>query len=118
MELKAIVRAIKHITRKNVLNTEKVVQRLTDCEITIYSDSAYCLNPINQGWIYTWKANGWKTKDGSDVKNQELWQELYEYLVDNKNIIKFVKVKGHSGNKYNEMVDKAAKEAADMQIRN
>ena len=45
------------------------------------------------------------------IKNDDLWKQLYEILQTKKFKFEFVKVKGHSGIKYNEMVDKAAKSA-------
>lgn len=102
MELKAIVQAIKY-----VFNYEPARVK----EITLYSDSAYCLNAINQKWIYNWFLNGWKTKEGKEIKNLELWQKLYPMLFMKNTNISFVKIKGHAGNKYNELVDKIAKKA-------
>lgn len=103
MELTAIVRALVHIRSFENSNRKQTV--------TIHSDSAYCVNAIEEGWIYNWKKNGWKTKAGKEVKNIDLWLELYRFLRSTKMEIRAVKVKGHSGDKYNELVDKAAKEA-------
>lgn len=103
MELLAIVRAMKHL--QSIENNSK------ENSCVVYSDSAYCLNPINQGWVNNWVRNGWKTNKGDPVKNAALWQELLQILSSIHMQIKFVKVKGHSGNKYNELVDKAAKNA-------
>lgn len=102
MELKAIVRALQHITNEFVIKNMIVI---------IYSDSAYCINPIEKGWIKFWEKNGWKTKTNEPIKNSELWKQLYELLKNKKFNFNFVKIKGHSGIKYNEMVDKAAKSA-------
>ena len=107
MELTAIVKAIKFAVNYEVAKRERVTER----KITLYSDSAYCLNAINQKWIYNWKNNEWKTKDKKPVKNLELWQELFSMLENEKCTFEFIKVKGHAGNKYNEMVDKIAKKA-------
>lgn len=69
-----------------------------DLPIEIYSDSAYVVNTINQGW----RKNA----------NQNLWEELDTYI--NKcSSIKFIKVKGHSSNLYNNRADKLANEAMD-----
>ena len=103
MELTAIVRALVHIRSFENHNRKQTV--------TIHSDSAYCVNAIEEGWIYTWKKNGWKTKAGREVKNIDLWLELYRFMTSTKMEIQAIKVKGHSGDKYNELVDKAAKEA-------
>lgn len=103
MELTAIVKAIKHA--QSQFYASPGVNNYT-----IYSDSAYCVNSINQGWVKFWKANDWKTKSGDEVKNRELWEELLKLLSDKKFKIKFVKVKGHSGNERNELVDHLAKQ--------
>ena len=39
------------------------------CEVKVYSDSAYVVNSIQKGWIYSWKKNNWKKADKSKVKN-------------------------------------------------
>lgn len=105
MELTAIVKAIKHI----VYQPMGMRSRAAELELIVYSDSAYCINVINQRWINSWALNGWKNKDGKEIKNKELWQDMWK-LLKLKNVeYEFVKVKGHSGDKYNEMVDKAAK---------
>lgn len=102
MELKAIVRAIEHLD---------FMFRGRQIDVKIYSDSAYCINPITKGWLSFWKSNEWKTKQNVFIKNSDLWMKL-EYLLNNKKYkFTFVKIKGHSGLKYNEMVDKAAKNA-------
>lgn len=79
-------------------------------EITIITDSAYCCNAFLQKWYVNWLNNGWKTADKKDVKNQDLWSEAIALYIKNKDIhnITFEKVKGHNGQKYNEMVDKLA----------
>lgn len=103
MELKAIVRGLKQVLSIMVLKKG---------EVDIYTDSAYCLNPIELGWIDFWENNGWKTKLGEEVKNADLWQELYELLHLKKHVhITVKKVKGHSGDKFNELADRLAKEA-------
>lgn len=86
----------------------------------IHSDSAYALNTIVRGWFISWKKRGWKNASGNPVKNVDLWKEVDEALLqlrcDNVQI-KFVKVKGHSGHKYNELADHYARSAA-MQLKN
>lgn len=80
--------------------------------IEINSDSAYVVNAINQDWINVWKKNKFKTTQNNDVKNVDLWKALDKQIeeldfIDVK--LKFVKVKGHNGNYFNEMADKIAK---------
>ncbi|MBO5142496.1 MAG: ribonuclease HI [Clostridia bacterium] len=76
------------------------------CIVKIYSDSAYLVNAFSQGWIYNWQKNGWKTADKKDVKNKELWEEIYKYTKIHK--IEWIKVKGHSDNEFNNQCDKMA----------
>lgn len=104
MELKAILSAMKHLKEYPVYNAKGNV-------IEVYSDSAYCINPINQGWLKSWKKLGWKTKKGEEIKNVELWKELEIILNKMRSQVKFIKVKGHSGDKYNEMVNDLAQAA-------
>lgn len=113
MELTAIVRALKHVASLGFVKFYKDQVQSDDRIkiINIYSDSAYCVNAMNQGWVKVWQANGWKTKSGYDVKNKELWEKLLHFVESSKLTIKFNKVKGHSGNEYNELADKLAKEA-------
>ena len=79
------------------------------CIVTIYSDSAYVVNTIEKGWIYNWKKNNWKKADKSKVKNIELWEEMLRFMDIHE--IKFVKVKGHSDNEFNNRCDKLAVKA-------
>mgnify|MGYP004508956845 CR=1 FL=1 len=78
------------------------------CIVTIYSDSAYVVNSIQNGWIYSWKNNNWKKKDKSEVKNIELWERLLSLIKNHK--VVFKKVKGHSTNEYNNRCDALAVE--------
>lgn len=79
------------------------------CDVTLYSDSAYCVDAFNQGWIYGWLKNGWRTADKSDVKNSDLWQTLVG--LTKKHNVTFVKVKGHADNEHNNRCDALARAA-------
>jgi len=90
------------------VETLKLVLSLGYTKIDIYSDSAYVVNAVKKEWLKKWGHNGWKTVDGKDVKNKDLWVRLVELLSKSRHI-NFIKVKGHSGDKNNELVDKLAK---------
>ena len=78
-------------------------------EITIYTDSQYVKLGITE-WINNWLNNNWQTSKKEDVKNKDLWVELYNL---NKSLnIKWNWVKAHAGNPMNEKVDLMAKKAA------
>lgn len=100
-------------TTNNIMELTAVIQALRllkhPCNVQIYSDSAYVVNAFLQGWIYNWMKKNWKTADGSPVKNQELWKELYDFTKEHE--ITFHKVKGHSDNEYNNRCDELARNA-------
>lgn len=76
-------------------------------QVVIYSDSAYLVNCYNQHWWKAWILNGWINSQKQPVKNKELWEQLIPYFKQSPRFI-FVKVKGHSNNKFNNMVDEMA----------
>ena len=95
MELMAPINALKYIYSKD--------------PIEIFTDSKYVKNGITE-WINTWVLNNWKTSNKEDVKNKDLWIELYKL---NKSLnVKWNWVKAHAGDTLNEEVDILAKEAA------
>lgn len=76
------------------------------CEVDVYSDSAYVVNSIEKGWIYSWKKNGWKKADKKPVKNVDLWERLLELMDMHK--VTFVKVAGHADDELNNRCDRIA----------
>ena len=76
------------------------------CEVDVYSDSAYIVNAIEQGWIESWKKNGWRKADKKPVKNVDLWEKLLELM--DKHKVTFNKVKGHADDEYNNRCDRIA----------
>ena len=97
MELMAPINALKNINSKD--------------PIEIFTDSKYVKNGITE-WINTWVLNNWKTSNKEDVKNKDLWIELYK-LNQSLNV-KWNWVKAHAGDTLNEEVDMLAKEAANL----
>ncbi len=93
MELRAVIAALQLLKRDGL-------------DITIYSDSAYVVNTVEKGWLFNWARNGYKGK-----KNADLWA-LFLTLYK-KHHIKFVWVKGHADNKWNNRCDILATAAAD-----
>tara|TARA_Y100000590_G_scaffold433844_1_gene551388 strand:+ start:82 stop:516 length:435 start_codon:yes stop_codon:yes gene_type:complete len=92
MELKATIEALKFFEKSSNIN--------------LFTDSKYVKNGI-EVWINNWKKNGWKTSSKKNVKNKDYWIEL-DSLVS-KHRINWIWIKGHSGNKYNEMADLLAR---------
>ena len=97
-------------TTNNIMEITAVIEALKllkyECEVEIYSDSAYVVNAFKQKWIENWKKNNWKTSNKEDVKNKELWEKLDRLVSMHK--VKFIKVKGHSDNEWNNRCDELA----------
>jgi ribonuclease HI len=97
-------------TTNNKMELTAVIEALSSlqepCEVELYSDSAYIINAIEKRWLENWKSNDWKTSDRKDVKNKEHWLEIDR--LNNAHKIKWIKVKGHSNNKYNDICDRLA----------
>jgi len=97
MELMATINALKEVSSEDL--------------IEIYTDSKYVKNGITD-WIHNWIKNNWKTSNKEDVKNKDLWVQLYD--LNNNFKIKWNWVKAHAGNPLNEEVDLLAKKAASL----
>lgn len=75
-------------------------------QVRLYSDSAYCINCVNQKWYIKWQQNGWINSSKKPVLNKELWEQLIPFFNDPR--FEWIKIKGHSDNKYNNIVDEMA----------
>lgn len=92
----------------------KSLQTLKEpCQVELYSDSAYLINAFKQKWYERWQKNGWLNAQKKPVENRELWMKLLELSTIHS--IKWNKVKGHSGDFYNERCDKLARNAITQQ---
>lgn len=93
---------------------EGITKALTFLEkgdvINVYTDSAYLHNCYTQGWYKNWQKNGWRNSKKESVANRDLWEMLIPYFEQPE--VEFVKVKGHAGNHYNEIVDTMAQTAS------
>jgi len=92
MELLAVIVALEKIKVKNV-------------EVDIYTDSKYVSDAVEKGWVFNWEKKNFK-----DKKNRDLWIRFLK--IYNLHNIKFIWVKGHSNNKFNDRCDQLANNAA------
>lgn len=78
-------------------------------EALVYTDSVYVINGITK-WIFGWMRNGWKSSQGGEVQNQELWKELHAVVSarGKGNPIRWHYVRGHAAVAGNERVDAIA----------
>ena len=95
MELMAPIAALSKITKKK--------------KVQIFTDSQYVKMGITN-WIHNWIKNNWQTSKKEDVKNKDLWLNLYKLTQCHD--VEWHWVKAHAGNTLNEEVDALAKNAA------
>ena len=100
MEMTALIKAAEWLVL-NHYNKDKV---------TFYIDSAYIINCYQQKWYSKWVENDWTNSKNENVKNKELWEKII--VIFEQSNFHFEKVKGHSGNKGNEIADELANEGA------
>jgi len=99
MELLAVIVALEQL-------------KLGGLDITVFSDSKYVTEAVNQDWI-----SAWKRRRFSNVKNPDLWKrfiKLYDRFKP-----KFVWIKGHNNHPQNERCDQlavAASQKKDLKI--
>ncbi len=105
MELTAIREALSYVETHALAGS-----------IELYTDSTYAMQGL-QTWMYGWAKNDWKTSTGEEVQNQDIWQTLLGLMFRLKKIhdIDIIKVKGHSGDVYNERCDVIATTFADSE---
>ncbi|MDF1524530.1 MAG: ribonuclease HI [Trueperaceae bacterium] len=92
MELTAAVRALEALVEP--------------CHVTLVTDSQYLKKAFTDGWLASWRRNGWRTAARQPVKNRDLWQRLLE-LADVHDL-HWRWTKGHAGHATNELVDALA----------
>jgi uncharacterized phage-like protein YoqJ len=85
-----------------------------DGPVTVMSDSTYVVNCFNQRWHEGWVRRGWKNSKKEDVANQDLWRPLIDHVLDRGDVT-WRWVKGHSGDRWNDVADRLAVEAASSQ---
>ncbi len=82
-----------------------------DEPLVIESDSQYAIKCASE-WVVGWKRKGWRTASGSPVQNLALVQGIERAIAERSGPVRFVWVRGHVGNYYNEQADLLAGAAA------
>lgn len=98
MELEAAIQALNY-----------AFETLSVKEVVLYSDSKYVVQGSTL-WLSGWKKRGWKRRKGA-VKNQDQWERMAAILEKHGNKTEICWIKGHNGNKYNDLADSLANEA-------
>jgi len=94
MELMSVIAALESLTR-------------TGLHIEVYSDSKYVVQAVSERWLDKWIATDFK----GGKKNKDLWTKYHQLAKVHQ--IKFIWVKGHASNPYNQRCDELATSAAD-----
>lgn len=94
MELQAVLSAVQTL----------------DGVLDVVTDSTYVANCFRDNWFVGWRKRGWKNSQGKVVANQDLWVPLIDlYEAGRFGVPRWVK--GHSGDRMNDLVDALAVEA-------
>ena len=108
MELGGAIAALRHVADRPE-------------PVAIYTDSTYVIQGITQ-WVWGWRKRGWKTAQGGDVLNRELWEQLSSLIgARARGDVSWHWVRGHVGTPGNERADEisvafAMQEAADLYV--
>ncbi len=100
--------------RMEVTAVVKALQSLTG-SVHVVSDSTYVVSCFTQRWWAGWHRRGWRNSQGKPVANRDLWELLLELALDPGRRVTFEWVKGHSGDRMNDLVDSLATQAAAAQ---
>lgn len=92
MELMAVIKGLEAL-------------KIPGSDVTIYTDSRYVADAVEQGWVFRWESKFFKKK-----KNPDLWMRFLKVYREHK--VRFVWIKGHDNNKENELCDRMAVEAS------
>ncbi len=90
----------------------EVTAALRACEaidgpLRIVSDSTYVVNCWRDRWWEGWIKRGWKNASKKPVANRDLWEQLVPHFRD-RDDLDLEWVKGHSGNRWNDVADSLA----------
>ena len=101
-------------TTNNRMELTAVIQGLSalktnDITITVYTDSKYIVDAINQHWLDNWQNKNWRNAAKQPVANRDLWEQII--ALNQKFKPTYVWVKGHSTNEYNNRCDAMAVQA-------
>lgn len=95
-EMTAIISALKFVEEKVCSGDIFLAQTI---DLHVISDSQYCVNGATD-WMHKWKKVNWV-----DKQNVDLWKIIYALTVNTFKSVSYSWVRGHDGNKFNELAD-------------
>ena len=97
--------------RMELMGAIRALEALREpCSVTLYSDSQYVVQALDQGWAERWRSNGWKRTKRKAAINPDLWDRMLKLC--EKHLVTVEWVRGHAGNPENERCDRLANDAA------
>jgi ribonuclease HI len=93
MELTAVIEALRYVGA-------------SEGPIAVHTDSTYVIRGIRE-WIHGWRRRGWRTAEGGDVLNRDIWETLAN-VEKRAGKVEWHFVRGHQGIPGNERVDEIA----------
>lgn len=94
MEMTAAIEALRSLPEGSVVD--------------LVTDSKYLQLGVTK-WIHGWRRKGWRTQEGGEVMNRDLWVELDGMLA--RHFVRWSWTRGHSGDRWNERADALARDA-------
>lgn len=93
MEMSGVIGALEYLEK-------------TDGDIQLFTDSTYVIRGITQ-WVWAWKRNQWRTAEGKEVLNKDLWEVLFQWVQKRKSqgALHWNYTRGHMGTPGNERCD-------------
>jgi len=88
----------------------EAVANAPDGPVEVVADSTYVVKCFTDEWHVGWKGRGWTNSQKKPVANRDLWEPFIELVLDRGDVT-FSWVKGHSGDRWNDVVDQLAVEA-------
>ena len=105
MELMGPIVALEHVFSHELYSGQAVM---------VVSDSQYVVNGITK-WVHGWVRKGWKTAEGREVLNRDLWERLMAQAGSGQPLLGVVArpvawtwIKGHNAHPVNERCDALA----------
>ena len=92
MELLAVIVALESL-------------KIEGSNVKIYTDSRYVADAVEKKWVFEWVKKRFKGK-----KNPDLWLRFLQ--VYQKHNVRFIWIRGHNDNPFNEHCDRLAVEAS------
>lgn len=93
MEMKAVYNSLIFIKKEFIDHGKPIKAR-------IFCDSAFVVNAFNEKWFMRWREMDWY-----GIKNSDLWKKILKLYFKKGMKVEFIKIKGHSGNQWNDIAD-------------